>query len=447
MHGKSSDMIHGDVMRSLLAFSIPALLSNLLQQVYSLTDSIIVGRVLGLDALAAIGVTMPIVLLIGSLIFGVNNGVTILLSQAYGSGDMPQMRRAFFNSLYLGLAVAAVMAALGTFLPVPLLRLIGTPDGPLADASAYVRISFFTSFCPMLYFLIFCAFRGMGDSMTALYCMIVSAISNVFLDYLFIAVFHWGVAGSAWATALAQLLAMMLAAVLLFRKYPVMRPQKADLKPEDTMFGRISGLAVPIALQSAFNNLGNIIAQSSVNLFGAVAMSAYTAGGRIGAFALLPLETIGATLSVYAGQNYGAGKPERIRKGVRATLLLELVFSCVLGLLLMLFGRQLSALFLEEPPAEMLQISFEYLLITAVPGLLAGVMVTYQQVLRGIGKVRDSMYGGFVQLGVKIAVLLISTYALGNLRAIWSAWPLSFAAAAIYVYIRYRKAERNELHL
>lgn len=441
MRTSELDMTQGSVMRGMIAFTIPALLSTLLQQVYSLTDNIIVGRVLGLEALAAVGVTAPIILLIGSLIFGVNNGVTILLSQAYGSRDMPLMRRSFVNSLYLGLLVAGVMAVLGTFLPTPILRWIGTPPGPLKEAATYVEISFFTSFCPMLYFLFFCAFRGMGDSTTALWCMIASVVSNIFLDYFFVAVFGWGVGGSAWATALAQFLAMLLAAVLLFVKYPEMRLRRGDWKPDATSFRRIAGIAVPIALQSAFNNLGSIVAQSAVNVFEDVAMGAYTAAGRIGAFALIPLETIGGTLSVHAGQNLGAGNHARIKEGVRAALLLELIFSTGLGVLLILFGKNLAALFLEEPPEEMLQISYDYLLITAVPGILAGTMYVYQQVLRGLGKVKDSMYGGFVQLGVKIAVIAVGAYTFRSLPVIWAAWPVSFAAGTVFVILRYRKAE------
>lgn len=160
MRTSKLDMTQGSVMRRMIAFTIPALLSTLLQQVYSLTDNIIVGRVLGLEALAAVGVTAPIVLLIGSLIFGVNNGVTILLSQAYGSRDMPLMRRSFVNSLYLGLLVAGVMAVLGTFLPTPILRWIGTPPGPLKEAATYVEISFFTSFCPICCIFSFSARSG-----------------------------------------------------------------------------------------------------------------------------------------------------------------------------------------------------------------------------------------------------------------------------------------------
>ena len=156
---------------------------------------------------------------------------------------------------------------------------------------------------------------GLGDSQTALYCLIVSVLSNIGLDVLFVAVFRWGVAGSAWATALAQALSAVVAAVLLFRKYPMMRMRRQDLRLHGKLLRQITVLAIPIAVQSAFNNLGNLVAQSAVNLFGEATMAAYTAASRIGTLALMPVETIGSSLSVYASQNHGAGKPQRIRQG------------------------------------------------------------------------------------------------------------------------------------
>ena len=433
------DMTKGSPMRSILAFSIPVLIGNVLNQVYSITDSIIVDRVLGMDALAAVGGTMPIVLLMAAVMIGVNAGVSILLSQARGSGDEVLMRRYFANSLYLGLLVALFMAVAGTAVSEPVLRLLGTPEGPFADALAYIRVCFVTAVCPLFYYLLSCAYRGMGDSRTDLYFLIISVVANIFLDYLFVAVYGWGVGGSAWATALAQMLSVVCSATVLFIKYPQIRFRKGDLRPDRIMFGKIIRLAIPIALQTAFNNLGNIVAQGVVNAFGSVVMAAYTAAGRVGSFVLMPLETVGNTLSVYTGQNYGAKQAERIHEGRRTALKLQLIISVVLGLVLVLFGRGIAGWFLEVPSEEMLRISYSYLLITAVPGILAGIMLVYQQVMRGIGKSKESMYSGFVQLGVKIAVILFGFYAVRTPVAIWVAWPVSFATAAIVAVWIYRK--------
>ena len=431
-------MTQGEILPALLAFSVPAVIGNLLHQVYSITDSIVVGRVLGMQSLAAIGGTMPIILLLAALIMGVNIGVSVLLSQAFGRHDMALMRRSFANSLYLGAALSVLMAVMGSLLARPILRLMGTPSGPLEEAVAYLRISFLTTLCPMLYYLHSCAYRGMGDSRTDLYCLIVSVISNIFLDLLFVAVFHWGVAGSAWATALAQLMSAVFAALLLRKKYPEMRLTREDTRPDPEILRGIGRLAVPIAVQTAFNNLGNLAAQAAVNVFGTVAMAAYTAAGRVGTLALVPLESIGSSISVFAGQNHGAGQPERIRRGLRVGMKLELAASAVLALMTVLFGRALSSLFLTEPSAELLQISRSYLLITAAPCFLSGIMLAYQQTLRGVGQTRASMRGGMIQLSVKVLVVALGAALAHSMDLMWCAWPASFAAAALYLRLRWK---------
>ncbi len=432
-------MTRGDVLGGLLAFSVPSLIGNLLHQVYSLTDSIVVGRILGMEALAAVGCTLPLILLLAALMIGTNIGVGVLLSQAFGAKDMPRMRRGFLNSLYVGLGISLALAVVGVPLSKPILVLMGTPEGPLQNAVAYLRINFITSFCPMAYYLFSCAFRGMGDSRTDLYCLIVSVSTNVVLDILFVAVFRWGVAGSAWATALAQLGSAVVAAVLLFKKYPVMRPERADLIPDRKLIAQIGRLSVPIAAQSAFNNIGNLVAQGAVNGFGAVVMAAYTAAGRVGAFALMPLETVGNTLSIFVGQNFGAGKLDRIDEGRRVALRLQLLLSTALGLLLILFGKPVTRLFLADASEELLTVSYAYLLITAAPGFLAGLMFTYQQLLRGMGDTRASMCGGVIQLVAKVAVIALGAQVLHSLNAVWAAWPVSFAAAALYLYWHMKK--------
>ena len=426
-------MTQGDVLGGLLAFSVPSLIGNLLHQVYSLTDSIVVGRILGMEALAAVGCTMPLILLLAALMIGTNIGVGVLLSQAFGARDMERMRRGFLNSLYVGVGISLVLAVIGAPLSQPVLKLMGTPPETLRNATAYLRINFLTSFCPMFYYLFSCAFRGMGDSRTDLYCLIVSVAMNVVLDIVFVAVFRWGVAGSAWATAIAQLSSAVFAAILLFKKYPVMRPAREDLKPDRKLIAVIGRLSVPIAAQSAFNNIGNLVAQGAVNAFGAVAMAAYTAAGRVGAFALMPLETLGNTLSIFAGQNYGAGRMDRLQEGKRVTLRLQFLLSSILGLVLAVFGKPVTRLFIADASEELLRVSYQYLLITAVPGFLAGLMLTFQQLLRGAGDTAASMRGGVIQLLSKVAVIAVGAQVFRSLPVVWLAWPVSFSAAAIYL--------------
>ena len=442
MPNTTIDMTTGSPLRLLLRFGLPTLAGNLLHQAYSLTDGIIVGKYLGETALAAVGCTMPIVLLLASLMIGVNVAVGILIGQHFGRRDEDGMRRAFLNSLYLGLIISVVIAVAGGAASGQILRWMGTPNGPLADATRYLRINFITTICPMLYYLFSSAFRGMGDSRTVLWCLIISVAANIGLDVLFVAVLGLGVAGSAWATALAQGLSAAVAVVLFWHKYPMFRPSSADARPDPFLLRRVTVLAVPIALQTAFNNIGNLVAQSGVNTFDEAVMAAYTAASRLGALVLMPVETVGAALSVYAGQNHGAGKPERIHSGVRVSLVLVLIVSTVLGLVLLLTGSWLITLFLDEPTPEVMAAALSYLLIAAVPSVLAGIMYVYQQVLRGIGHPNHAMIGGLMELAAKIAVVALGTWWLHSLNVVWLAWPVSFFVGTLwplaYYYRNYR---------
>ena len=373
---KNLDMTEGKPISLLWAFTFPTLMGNLLNQVYSITDSIVVGRYLGQTALAAVGSTMPVILLLAALMIGINVGVGIIISRYFGQKNEELMRRAFVNSLYLRLFLSAGMMVLGLTFSGTILRWMGTPEGPLQEATAYLEISFITMICPLMYYLFSSAFRGLGDSQTALYCLIVSVLSNIGLDVLFVAVFRWGVAGSAWATALAQALSAVVAAVLLFRKYPMMRMRRQDLR-------------------------------------------------------------------LHASQNHGADKPQHIRQVVRASLQLSLVVSTVLGVFLLLCGRQMAGLFLAEPSAEILTVVQRFLLITAVPGILAGVMQVYQQVLRGVDRANQALMGGVMQLITKIAVVAVGAWGMRNLDVVWLGWPASFVAGTVIPYFCFQKIVRE----
>ena len=432
-------MTIGSPLQLLTAFTLPALAGNLLNQVYSITDSIIVGRYLGQTSLAAIGVTMPIVLLTAAMVIGLNIGVGILLSQAFGRKDIDQMRHTFANSFYLALIIAVFTTGVGLPLTVPILKLMGTPAAPMAEAASYLHINFATTIFPLLYFLFNNAFRGMGDSMTALWCLIVSVVINIFLDILFVAVFGWGVPGSAWATAIAQALSVVFSVIMLYRRFPEMHLKRMDFRLDRPLLGAITKLAVPIAVQTGFNNLGNVVVQSCINGFGEAVMAAYTAASRLGTLSLMPAETLGSSMSVYAGQNYGAGKLGRIRKGVKASWQMNVVISVVLGGALLIFGKMSVGLFLKDPSPEVTTTAYRFLLFAAVPGILNGIMCIYQQTLRGVDKATQAVIGGFMQLGAKVLTALLGAKVFLKLDMVWLAWPISFVAGTIFPFIVYQR--------
>lgn len=443
MKKNNLDMTEGSPLKLLTLFTLPALASNLLNQIYTITDSLIVGRYLGQTSLAAVGVCMPIILLVSAMVIGLNIGVGIIMSQCFGRHDYAQMRHTLANSVYLGLFLGVIVAAVGLPLAEPVLRLMGTPEGPLQEAASYMRISFLATVFPIYYFMFSNAFRGIGDGYTALYCLIVSVVSNVFLDYVFVVNLNLGVAGSAYATALAQCMSVIFAVVMLYVKYPEMRMKGRDFRPDGALFAGITKLAVPIAIQSGFNSLGNVVVQSCINGFGETIMASYTVGSRLGTFSLMPMETIGSSLSVYAGQNLGAGKYDRIRRGVNASMLINLIASVVLSGVLLAFGKPLTLAFLPEATDEILNASYRYLLFAAVPGFVYGVMQVYQNVLRGIGHANQSMAGSFMQLGARVVLAMAGAYLMQNLDIVWLSWPVSYVAGMVYPWLHYRKVLRS----
>jgi len=440
MKQNNLDMTQGEPFKLLTLFTLPALASNLLNQVYSLTDSIIVGRYLGQTALAAVGVCMPVILLVSAMVIGLNVGVGIIMSQCFGRQDYDEMRHTLANAVYLGLILGVVVGAMGIPIAEPLLRIMGTPEGPMKEAVSYMRISFLATVFPIFYFMFSNAFRGIGDGYTSLYCLIVSVISNVVLDYVFVAVLGLGVAGSAYATAMAQGMSVIFAVVMLYVKYPKLRLTRKDFTPDRKLFWQVTRLSIPIAVQSGFNNLGNVVVQGCINGFGETVMASYTVGSRLGAFSLMPMETIGSSLSVYAGQNLGAQKIDRIHTGVKASLKMNLIVSTLLGGILLAFGKPLTQLFLPDATGEIMGISYRYLLFAAVPGILYGIMFVYQYVLRGVGRAKESMIGSFMQLGAKVCVALAGAYAFHALDIVWLAWPVSYIAGTVFPYLHYRKS-------
>ena len=230
---------------------------------------------------------------------------------------------------------------------------------------------------------------------------------------------------------------------MLYRRFPEMRLKRADFRLDRPLLGTITHLAVPIAVQTGFNNLGNVVVQGCINGFGEAVMAAYTAASRLGTLSLLPAETLGSSMSVYAGQNYGAGKLSRIKKGVRASRQLNAVVSVVLGAALLIFGRSSIGLFLTEPSPEVTTTAYRFLLFAAVPGILNGVMCIYQQTLRGVGKATEAVIGGFMQLGAKVLVALLGAKVFLNLDVVWLAWPISFVAGAVFPFFVYRRLLRD----
>ena len=307
------NMTKGSPVKLLLAFALPLLVANVFQQLYSVADAMVLGRGVGVNALAAAGSTGSVHFFVLGFINGLTHGYSILISQRFGAGDESDMRRTVMNAGYLGFMSAAVITALSLIFSRPLMTLMGTPTDIFDDALLYIRIIFIGIFTTVFYNMLSSILRALGDSMSPLIIILISSAVNIGLDILFVMAFKWGVAGAAWATVLAQLLSGLMCLFVLCRM-PVLR-FKADEKRMDKsiIFGLLK-LGLPVGIMNSITAIGGMILQGIVNGLGSTIVAAYTAGSKIFGLAEQPCNIIGLSLGTYVGQNLGAGRVDRINR-------------------------------------------------------------------------------------------------------------------------------------
>ncbi|MCX5796228.1 MAG: MATE family efflux transporter [Elusimicrobia bacterium] len=419
------DLTTGPEGRLILNFAVPMLIGNVFQQSYSVVDSVIVGQAIGKSALAAVGASFPILFLLIALSIGVTMGFSILISQYYGAKQMQKVQRAVDTSLVFVFFASLVIAAVGIRLSRPALMMLRTPVELLDQATVYLQILF----AGMLFLFGFATIsgilRGLGDSKTPLYFMIVSTVLNIILVMLFVLVCHWGVAGSAWATVLAQAVACVLGVAHLNRSHTVVRPRWKGLAFDWDIFKKGLAIGLPTGVQQVLVATGMMALARIVNAFGTDAIAAYTAAGRLDAFAVLPAMNLSAAVSTFTGQNLGAGKLGRVKHGLRAALLISGAFSAATTVLVILFGKPLIALFNADP--NVVAIGARYLLIVGGFYVVFSSMFVLTGVLRGAG---DTLIPMFITiLSLWLIRIPISTWLAGRIGTdgIWWGVPIAWA--------------------
>lgn len=277
------DMTKGEPFKLILWFSIPLLLGNIFQQLYSMVDTIIVGKVIGTQALAAVGTTGPLNFLVLGFASGITSGFAVLVAQKFGAGNEWDMRKAVASAITLTALFTLALTLMSVLGTKALLKMINTPDDIFEDAYKYIVVIFGGIFTMMLYNLTACILRAIGDSKTPLYFLIVSSLLNIILDLVFIINFNMGVAGAAWATVISQGVSAVLCLIYMLKKYPVLRLTKKDFRAEDTawMYGRHLGIGLPMAFQFSITAIGTVILQGALNLFGSTTIAAYTAACKV----------------------------------------------------------------------------------------------------------------------------------------------------------------------
>lgn len=432
-----TDMTQGRPGTVLWKFTLPMLGSIVFQQLYTIADSVIAGRFIGEDALAAVGASYPITMLFMAVAVGTNVGCSVVISQLFGAKEMRDMKLAVHTSFLASLAIGIFLTVGGLLLGVPLLKLLQTPDNIFDDAFTYLWIYILGFLFLFVYNISTGIFTALGDSRTPFYFLLGSSAANVGLDLLFVAGFDMGVAGVAWATFLAQGAAALLAAAALFRR---LRGIETADKPgwfSKIMLMRILRLAVPSILQQSFVSVGNLFIQGLVNGFGSSVIAGYSAAVKLNTFAVTSFNTMSNALSSYTAQNIGAKQPERVSKGFHAGLLLALCVAVPFMLAYLVFGAQMTGLFLQEDSAVALETGVLFLRVVAPFYVFVMLKLLSDGVLRGAGAVRCFTASTFTDLILRVVLAFVLTPFFGS-AGIWMSWPVGWVLSTALAYGFYR---------
>ena len=433
-----TDMTTGNPMGHILRFAMPLLLGNLFQQLYNMVDSIVVGNYVGKDALAAVGTCSSLNFLFFSLSSGLAIGIGIIVAQYFGAKDEKNVRSTIANSFYV-LASAALTVSLLGFLFTPfLLRLLSTPDHIIGDAILYMRTTCAGILGIALYNGVAAILRALGDSKTPLYFLVLSSIINVVLDLYFVLSLGWGVFGVAFATVIAQAVSAITCLIYAYHKVPYFRLTKAELAPQPSIITKSFRLGVPVALQNSMIAISCMVLQGVVNSFGDTVMAAYTIINRIEQIVNQPYGSLGMALTTYSGQNIGAGKIERVKKGFSQCTLMVLGFSVLLIPIVYICGPQIVSIFVKEQ--EVIDMAYRALRITGLCYFALGMIYVPRSILNGCGDAAFSMINGVTEVVCRIVYVAIFT-AIPSLGfwGIWVTTGATWATAAFVCLLRYSK--------
>ncbi|WP_313526077.1 MATE family efflux transporter [Anaerotignum sp.] len=421
----------GHPAKQIFLFSLPLLIGNLFQQFYNMADAFIVGRILGSDALAAVGCTGGLTFLIVGFATGLTSGMSIITAQRFGANNEEGVKRSFATSLLIGLVVTIFLTILGLLITKPLLVALHTPVEIMEDAYRYIIIIMgFIGTC-MLFNLTSNAMRAVGDGNSPLYFLIIACILNIILDYFLILPMGMGVRGAAVATVTAQLISGLLCIVYINKKIPILRLRKEHFKFNKKDWHHHLRLGLPMGFQSSIIAIGTIVVQFALNNLGSQAVAAYTAAQKIDAFGILPLMSFGIAMATFVGQNHGANKPERIRQGIFQCSLMSVLFAILMGCIDIFWGDSLSSLFLKDN-IEAIALSHQYLIINGACYSLLALLFVFRYSLQGLGYSFVPTLAGISELVMRCLSVVILARLLGYAGACASN-PLAWVGSLIFL--------------
>ena len=434
---KDTDMTEGSIPRLLIVFALPLMIGNIFQQLYNTVDSIIVGNFVSRQALAAVGCTGPIINTLIGVFGGLASGAGVVISQYYGAKDRERLHSAVQTTIALTLVMCAALTALGVAMTPFMLRLMATPEDVIGEASTYLSLYFWGISGMLLYNIGAGILRAVGDSTHPLYFLIFSATTNTILDYLFVKVFSWGIAGAAIATVVSQ----FLSALLVLRMLIVSRADyRIDLRAigfDRAILRRICAIGVPSSLQMGVTAVSNVFVQSYINRFESSCMAGWAAYNKLDAFAFLPLLGFSMAVTTFVGQNYGAGKLDRARKGPLYALGIGTVLMIVILTPMMIFAPSLVKLFNQE--AEVVAFGTLFIRLISPFYLLCTINQVYSGALRGVGDTKATMVIMLFSFVLFRQLYLFTAYRLGGgivpiALGYPSGWVMCSAVILIYYY-------------
>ena len=442
----TKDMTKGNPTKLILLFSIPLLIGNIFQQFYSMVDTIIVGRFVGVEALASVGTTSSMSFLVNGFVVGLTSGFAVLVSQKFGAKDEKGLKKAVSSALILSLIATIIITFISVITAKPMLHLMNTPDNIINDANTYITIIYAGTIATVIYNIIAGILRAMGDSKTPLYFLIVASILNIVLDLVFIINFNMGVAGAAYATIISQGVSGLLCIVYAYKKYTVLKLTKEDFKVKKRYYEKHIKIGIPMALQFSITAIGIMIVQGALNVFGSAAIAAYTAASKVLQIVMQPAITFGVTMATYCGQNLGAKNYKRIKEGVNKCTKISIITSIIAGSVLVFGGKFFVGLFIENPDATILAYAEECFIYSAIFFIPLGLIFIYRNALQGMGESFVPMMAGAYELIARSIVAFTLPSFIGY-TGICLADPVAWLSASIPLGIYYFKKINKILHI
>ncbi|WP_246963266.1 MATE family efflux transporter [Clostridioides difficile] len=431
------DLTTGHEGKSIFFFAMPMLIGSLFQQLYNTADSIIVGRFIGKEAMAAVSGANPIMFLLVAALMGVSLGFSILVSQFYGSGDLKKVK-ATIDTTYILLFIGSILISiLGIVFGGPMIRLMNTPESVFSQSKLYLTIIFGGILFSAGYNSVSAILRGLGDSITPLYFLIIATILNIVLDLTFIVVLKMGVEGVALATIIAQAVSFIISIIYLNKKHEVLKFKIKGIIYDNKIFKDGLRLGLPSGVQQMLFSIGNMALQFLVNSYGTSAMAAFGAGLRIENFISLPIMNLGSAVSTFVAQNIGAGENERVKKGIRESIKMTLVLAVIVIALILLFRENLIALFNTDK--DVIKIGSSYLFIIGPFFLFIGTSFVLSSAMKGAGDSMFALISSIVSLwlGRLPASYMLSRFFGTN--GIWMGIPFGWTLGLIVTVIYYNK--------